>query len=228
MKEELFNYLALEAGNMTISEIIICFGAAIVIAFVIFVSYRFSHSTTVYSAKFNVSLVMLTVVTTLIMCVIGNNIALSLGMVGALSIVRFRTAIKDPRDAVYIFWCIAAGVCCGIQDFAVAAIGSATVFFVMLILGNVRSNDRYLIIVRGNESCEEKVNNTLKGIYGNKAELKVANLNRDQMELIYEISSRVMRKLEKKNPGMDVRSKLMEIEGMECVNLVSQNDEITR
>ena len=104
MKEDLYQYLANQGGNMTIREIAICFAAALVISFVIFVSYRISHATTVYSAKFNVSLVMLTIVSTLIMSVIGNNVALSLGMVGALSIVRFRTAVKDPRDTAYIFW----------------------------------------------------------------------------------------------------------------------------
>ena len=62
------------------------------------------------------------------MNVIGNNIALSLGMVGALSIVRFRTAIKDPRDTAYIFWGIAVGICCGVSDYLVAGLGSALIF----------------------------------------------------------------------------------------------------
>ena len=76
--------------------------------------YYVAHAGTVYSRKFNVSLVVLTVLTSTVMTVIGNNIALSLGMVGALSIVRFRTAIKDSRDTVYIFWCIVAGIACGV------------------------------------------------------------------------------------------------------------------
>ena len=65
---------------------------------------------------------LLTVITTTVMIVIGNNIALSLGMVGALSIVRFRTAIKDSRDTVYIFWAIVVGICCGAGDYVVAAV----------------------------------------------------------------------------------------------------------
>ena len=73
-----------------------------------------SHRGTIYSKKFNVSLVVLTVLTSMVMTVIGNNVALSLGMVGALSIVRFRTAIKDSRDTVYIFWTIIVGICCGV------------------------------------------------------------------------------------------------------------------
>ena len=73
-----------------------------ILGFLIFISYMISHRGTIYSKKFNVSLVVLTVLTSMVMTVIGNNVALSLGMVGALSIVRLRTAIKDSRDTVYI------------------------------------------------------------------------------------------------------------------------------
>ena len=110
MSNELIYYLSNNAGSLSLQEILLSFLCAVVLGAVIFISYRFSHVGATYSAKFNVSLWMMTLVTTLIMCVIGNNIALSLGMVGALSIVRFRTAIKDPRDTTYIFWAIAVGV----------------------------------------------------------------------------------------------------------------------
>ena len=94
MNNDLIYYLTNNSGSLSVQEILMNFLAALVIGFVIYISYRISHTDTVYSAKFNASLWMLTVVTTLVMCVIGNNIALSLGMVGALSIVRFRTAIN--------------------------------------------------------------------------------------------------------------------------------------
>ena len=98
MREQLLNYLSMNTGALTLEDVLLNFFVAAVIGVVIFLSYRLSHGGAAYSARFNVSLVMLTLVTTLVMNVIGNNIALSLGMVGALSIVRFRTAIKDPRD----------------------------------------------------------------------------------------------------------------------------------
>lgn len=110
MKEVLYNSLSNATNGLTITDVIVNFLAAAVIACLIYISYRISHSGPVYSERFNVSIVMLTLVTTLVMNVIGNNIALSLGMVGALSIVRFRTAIKDPRDTAYIFWGIAVGI----------------------------------------------------------------------------------------------------------------------
>lgn len=77
---------------------------------------------------------ILAALTGTVMTVIGNNIALSLGMVGALSIVRFRTAIKDSRDTVYIFWSIIVGICCGVGDYLVAAVGSAVVFLITMVL----------------------------------------------------------------------------------------------
>ena len=101
MKELLYESLVNTTEGMTLDEVILNFAAAAIIACLIYISYRVSHSGTVYSERFNVSLVMLTLISTLVMSVIGNNIALSLGMVGALSIVRFRTAIKDPRDTAY-------------------------------------------------------------------------------------------------------------------------------
>ena len=94
--------------------------AALLVSCIIFLSYRLTYSGTAFSKKFMVSLGMMTLVTTIIMNVISNNVALSLGMVGALSIIRFRTAVKDVRDATYIFWCIAVGICCGVGDYLVA------------------------------------------------------------------------------------------------------------
>ncbi|WP_153050392.1 DUF4956 domain-containing protein, partial [Streptococcus suis] len=92
---------------------------AAILGGVIYVSYAYTHAGTTYSKKFNISLMTLTVLTATVMTVIGNNVALSLGMVGALSVVRFRTAVKDSRDTTYIFWTIVVGICCGVGDYIV-------------------------------------------------------------------------------------------------------------
>ena len=139
MKEQLLNLFD-SSGDLTTQIIIIRLAAAAVIACFIFLSYRLSHDGSIYSKKFNVSLVALTLITTTVMIVIGNNIALSLGMVGALSIVRFRTAIKDSRDTVYIFWTIVVGICCGSGDYIVAAVGSAFAFVLLLFFGRLRND----------------------------------------------------------------------------------------
>lgn len=127
MKETIYNLLA-QQGDMTWQQITMHILVSAVIGLFIFISYVISHKGTIYSKKFGVTLIVLTVMTGTVMTVIGNNIALSLGMVGALSIVRFRTAIKDSRDTVYIFWTIIVGICCGVGDYLVAAVGSSCYF----------------------------------------------------------------------------------------------------
>ena len=133
MREKIYS-LFTNQTDMTWEQILMNLCMAAILGFLIYLSYAISHRGTIYSRKFNASLVMLTVLTGTVMTVIGNNIALSLGMVGALSIVRFRTAVKDSRDTVYIFWTIIAGICCGVGDYTVAAFGSGITFFVMLLL----------------------------------------------------------------------------------------------
>ena len=153
LKEFIMQYSQEVIQELTVQQIVLNMVTALALGLVIYLSYRFSHSGAVYSARFNVSLLMMTLVTTMIMNVIGNNIALSLGMVGALSIVRFRTAIKDARDTAYIFWGIAVGICCGVSYYALAAIGTGMIFLVMLVMGSVKTNNRYLLIIHAD--CEE-------------------------------------------------------------------------
>ena len=141
-----------DSGSLTIEDIVLRILASAVIGIAIYLSYWYTHAGTAYSKKFNVSLITLTILTGTVMTVIGNNVALSLGMVGALSIVRFRTAIKDSRDTTYIFWAIIVGICCGVGDYTVAAVGTAVVFLVLLVFGRVRNENRILLIVRGPKS----------------------------------------------------------------------------
>ena len=148
MREYLLQLLETSGGDLTAEVIVLRLVVSAVVSAFLFLSYRLSHSGSIYSAKFNVSLVALTVITTTVMIVIGNNIALSLGMVGALSIVRFRTAIKDSRDTIYIFWAIVVGICCGAGDYLVAGAGSAFVFLMMLLFGRIRNDSRMLLIIR--------------------------------------------------------------------------------
>jgi hypothetical protein len=153
--------------------------------------------------------------------------ALSLGMVGALSIIRYRTAIKDPRDSAYIFWCIAVGICCGVQEYLIAAIGSGFVFIFMMIFGAVKSNNRLLLIVRGGGNTEETVKGTVEKVFGKKARLCVVNAAEDSTEFIYELSRRDVETAEKKEEN-HITSIMMKLEGVKTVSLVDQNDEINQ
>ena len=172
----------------------------------------------------------MTVITTTVMVVIGNNIALSLGMVGALSIVRFRTAIKDSRDTIYIFWTIVVGICCGAGDFWVAGVGSAFTFLVLLLFGRVKNDDRLLLIIRSARVNEEKIEALVFLYYSRKANLRVKNTTETTVEFIYELSRRTAERAEKASKGgarKSITDALYEIGSIEYCNIVTQNDEIS-
>lgn len=225
MKEQLMNYLLTNTGALTLEDILLNFLVAAVLGCVIYLSYRISHSGAVYSARFNVTLVMLTLITTLVMNVIGNNIALSLGMVGALSIVRFRTAIKDPRDTAYIFWCIAVGICCGVSEYMIAGLGSSVIFGLMLLFGFVKSNERYLLVLRGDKKSAESLDRLMEDKFRGGAKLRVQNMTENNGEWIYEVSEQQLAQAKKDG---DLVEYLMAGAALKTVNIVCQNDEINR
>ena len=217
---------AIEAsGDLSAEAIIIRLCAAAVIAAFIFLSYRISHDGSIYSSKFNICLVVLTLVTTTVMIVIGNHIALSLGMVGALSIVRFRTAIKDSRDTVYIFWTIVTGICCGAGDYQVAALGSAFVFVLMLIFGRIRNDNRVLLIIRAARTNEERVEALIFQHYSRKANMRVKNTTETSVEFIYEMSKKILE--QDRKSGISITDEIYALGNVEYFNIVTQNDDIS-
>ena len=227
MREYLLELLD-SGGELTVETIVIRLAVSAVIAACIFLSYRLSHAGSIYSRKFNVSLVALTMITTTVMIVIGNNIALSLGMVGALSIVRFRTAIKDSRDTIYIFWAIVVGICCGAGDYLTAAAGSTVVFLVLLLFGRIRNDSRALLILRAARVNESKVESLIFQYYNRKAILRAKNTTEETTEYIYELNGKYLRKLSReKAAGKSITDAVYEIGGIEYFNIVMQNDEIS-
>jgi uncharacterized membrane protein YhiD involved in acid resistance len=227
VRQLLSEYLNAQTGVFTLWDILLRFGVTLVLSVVIYVSYRFSFSGAIYSARFNVSLVMLTLVSALVMSVIGNNVALSLGMVGALSIVRFRTAVKDARDTAYIFWCIAVGICCGVSEFLIAGIGTTVIFLFLLLFGAVRRNDQFLLIVRGDIASDRHIEIKVEQYFAGKAQIKVMNTGEADVEYIFSLSESVLSAAKKINP-LSIIEALRSIDGVRAVQLVSQNDEINR
>lgn len=225
MKSQIFNLIK-DQSALSWEQI----GANILVSgilgFMIFVSYMISHRGTIYSKKFNVSLVVLTVLTSMVMTVIGNNVALSLGMVGALSIVRFRTAIKDSRDTVYIFWTIIVGICCGVGDFMVAGMGSTFVFLILLVFGAIKNNNRMLVIIRGKRTKEAAIQAVMYKFFGAKAVLRVKNSTSDSIEFIYEVTAKML-SLAERNNNIGICDEIYKIGNVEYVNTVMQNDEIS-
>lgn len=223
MRDTIYEVLQ-QTGSLAIQDIVVRLLMSVIMGIFIAISYKISHTGTLYSRKFNVSLFTLAILTTMVMTVIGNNVALSLGMVGALSIVRFRTAIKDSRDTMYIFWAIIVGICCGVGDYTVASIGTAVVFFVLLIVGGIKNDNRMLLIIRSSRINELRIESIVYNYYDKKAVLRVKNTTPETIEFIYELSKKIENKT--LNKEKSISDTLYELSGIEYVNLVEQNDEI--
>ena len=208
MKEELYYLLQSQSeGSLTLPDILLNLVVAAILGGMIFAAYRSTHSGTVYSARFNVSLVMTALVTATVMCVIGNNISLSLGMVGALSIVRFRTAIKDPRDTIFIFWAVAVGICCGVCDYVIALMGTVFIFLFLVLFGFVKDVNRVLIVVRGTDAALTEASKVIDESFSNKALRRVYTVEPSgNGEVIYEVTAKILNKISKKNGLMEIFS----------------------
>ena len=187
-KINIFDFITTKSVNVTFEHILINLLVTVVVALFIFWVYRKTYTGVIYSKEFNVTLVMVSMVTSMIMMVIGSNLALSLGMVGALSIVRFRSAIKDPKDIGFLFWAIASGLAAGTGSYLIVIVGSLVVAIVMFIInrdfGNIYP---YIIIIKGQKIDEEKIRqiiekNTIK------SKLKMRSKSMEEEEIIYEIS----------------------------------------
>ena len=226
MREYLLQLLETSGGELTLETIVIRLTVSAVVAAMIFLSYRISHAGSIYSRKFNVSLAALAMITTTVMIVIGNNIALSLGMVGALSIVRFRTAIKDSRDTVYIFWAIVVGICCGSGDYLVAGVGSAFVFLVLLVLGRIRNDNRALLIIRCARVDMQKIEALIFQFYQRKAVLRSKNTTQETAEFIYELSGKYVN-LPVEASGKSIVDAVYDTGYVEYFNIVLQSDDIS-
>lgn len=234
MNEYLYEIIN-QSGDLLVGDVVLRIAFSVILGGVIYLSYWLSHYGNIYSKKFNVTLVILTVLTTTVMTVIGNNVALSLGMVGALSIIRFRTSVKDSRDTIYIFWTIIVGICAGVGDFVVASVGSCAVFVVLLLFGNIKNNNRVLLVIKGARNKEAEIRRVVFAYFDKAPQLKVNNTTSDTVEFIYEISKKSIDKsmkneerlaIEQDRASKSIMDMLYEIEGMEYVNMVVQSDEI--
>ena len=136
--------------KMPIETVFLILIIAFIVAMIIYLTYKNTYTGVMYNPRFNISLVMITMVTTIVMVVIGSNISVSLGMVGALSIIRFRTAVKDPRDTAFIFWGVVSGLACGTQNYTIVLAGSIVICLVLFGFKKfIAKDDKYLLIVKG-------------------------------------------------------------------------------
>ncbi|WP_432357141.1 DUF4956 domain-containing protein [Sporosarcina sp. UB5] len=150
--------------------------------------YRRSFRGVVYSYNYNVSFVLMTMITALIIMTISTNIVLSLGMVGALSIVRFRTAVKDPLDIVYMFWAISAGIASGAAMYPLAITGSLVIGLTLVLLSRKKiRHQSYLLIIRHTETATDELRDPLRKL---NTTLKSKNIRKGYVELTLELKLR--------------------------------------
>lgn len=203
-------------SNVSFIAVTIKLIMTLIIASTQYVSYYYTSNKLAYNSNFNLSLVAMAIITTAIMSVITSNIALSLGMVGALSIIRFRTAIKDPRDAMFIFWSIMIGICCGVAQYLIALSASFVLLIFFFIAKAIKEQKRYLLIIRCRFLVSEEVKAMTYRHYKN-CRIAVTNTTSEMVEMIYELK-------QFENNTRDYLKELYTLEGIECANFVLQED----
>ena len=152
------------SAEFSLTDTVLAIGAAFLLGLFIFFIYKVTYQGVMYNRQFGVSLVALSMIATLILIAVTSNVVLSLGMVGALSIVRFRTAIKDPLDIVFLFWAIGVGIVLGaapaggIAMYLLAIIGSLLIGLILFIFVNVKSmgGASYILVVECKDEAAEK------------------------------------------------------------------------
>lgn len=162
---------------------------AFAVGLFIYVVYKKTFNGVIYSHSFNISLIVMSMATALIIMGISSNVLLSLGMVGALSIVRFRTPIKDPMDIVYIFWSIVSGILCGAGFIPLVIIGSILIGLVLLLFVNkITVENPYLLIIKYNDMNLEEYLNQFIAKEVQKHLLKSKSvMPGNEIEVIYEV-----------------------------------------
>lgn len=200
-------------GAKPIIDIILSLTLALVIGLFIYYIYKKTFRGVVYSHNFNITLVLMAMITSLIIMTISTNIVLSLGMVGALSIVRFRTAIKDPLDIVFMFWAISIGISTGAGLFILSFIGSLFIGLVIVILSKRKSKDHiYLLVLHFEEEASIEVMRELKHI---KYILKSKVARSNMIELTVEIKLKI--------DNTSFVNNISKVEGVRDASLVQYN-----
>lgn len=190
-KTEILDWFTVNSESLSVDKILFVLCVSLLMGAVIFVTYRLAYTGVSYNSRFNAGNVAIVLITSVIMLMISSNMAISLGMVGALSIVRFRTAIKDPADTIYIFWAIVEGLCVGAQIYKLAVVSTLFIAIAMLALSYYASIQRkYLIIVRGTKETDlGQVREALLAYYP-RMNVRASNYIGERCEIICEVSAR--------------------------------------
>ncbi|MEG1547369.1 MAG: DUF4956 domain-containing protein [Clostridia bacterium] len=199
-------------------QVLLTLVVALFVGLFVYFIYKKTFGGVMYSRNFNISLVMLTLVTSMMLMLINNNLTLSLGMVGALSIIRFRTAVKDPIDTVFMFWAVGEGIAIGTKYYDVAVIAGLGIGVIMVLLNTFKSKGSmpYLLIIHYDEAASAHVKQMIKQLPG--ARLKSKTAQRDGIELTLEL------RLHDSETGFV--EKFLRVEGVYDATLISHQGDI--
>lgn len=187
-KREIVKYLIENNAAVPAVQVILGLLVALLLSVFVYHIYRVTYSGVKYSKEFNTTVLMIAMITTLVIMIIGSNLTLSLGLVGALSIIRFRTAVKDSRDAAFLFWAVSIGLACGSGLYIIGLIGSVAIGAILLVLHRLHcfNETAYLLIVKGDERDQTLAEETLRG-GTRRFRLRMAHGGAETMEYTYEI-----------------------------------------
>lgn len=207
------------SAEITTFTIVVALGIACLLALYIFFVYRVVTRKTFYSKNFNITLAGITVITAALILTMQSSVVLSLGMVGALSIVRFRTAVKDPMDLMFLFWSISVGIICGAGLAQVAVILSVVVTLGILILDRmpVAKAPMILVVNSSDLDAEEAVTETVKK-YTRFFSVKSRNMTADSLDLVVELRT---------EQGSALVRDVMKLNGITSASLLAHDGEVT-
>lgn len=174
-------------GVSSLLTIIVTMVLALVLGCAIAWVYRRNYRGVMFSGNFTLTLIMMTLITAPVVLCIKNSVALSMGMVGALSIVRFRTAVKDPLDTAYMFWALTTGILLGAGQFLLTVVATVLIAIMMTVLVNIQSKgvNSYLLVIRASAEAERSIAQLVSGIRIQK--LKSKTVNGSSVEMTYEV-----------------------------------------
>lgn len=203
-------------ASVSVLDMAIALVLAFLMGMFIFFIYKKSYSGVMYSASFGVTLIALSLITTILIMTVASNVVLSLGMVGALSIVRFRAAIKEPMDIAFLFWAIAVGIVLAAGLILLAVAGSVFIGVVLLIFAQKKTVDSpYILIVHCENGQIEKQTKEFVKAHVKRINVKSKSVAGGQVELNYEVRLQ--------NDDCDFVNELEAMEGVSRVVLVSYN-----
>ena len=210
---EIFNIKSMFSSALPPAQILVTMLVAFALGVFIFFIYKKTFGGVLYSRTFNLSLIMLTMVSSLVIMLISINTTLSLGMVGALSIIRFRTAVKDPMDTTFMFWSVGVGIALGAQFLDVAIIGAVMIGVIMVLLTvfKLRGSMPYLLILHFHEGANAPIKNMIKQLP--RVRVRSRTVQRDGVELTLEVRLR--------DEETAVVDKFMRVEGVYDATLIA-------